>query len=91
VVGRETLAGRPTSIITKLEELKMSTWTRSNYNVVEVEFNYDLHQFEVVQDGTVLHTITPADLDSQADIISDLNNGECVNGWEDGMGNSIYI
>jgi hypothetical protein len=69
----------------------MKTWTREGYEVVEVAFDHDLHQFEVVQDGETLFTITPPDLDNQAQIIEDLDAGEDVNGWEDGMGNTIYV
>lgn len=69
----------------------MRTWTREGYEVVETAFDHDLHQFEVVQDGETLFTITPPDLDNQAQIIEDLDAGEDVNGWEDGMGNTIYV
>jgi hypothetical protein len=69
----------------------MRTWEREGYTVVEVAFDHDLHQFEVVQDGETLFSITPPDLDNQAQIIEDLDAGEDVNGWEDGMGNTIYV
>ncbi|WP_025716052.1 hypothetical protein [Paenibacillus sp. 1-18] len=69
----------------------MKTWTRKGYEVKEVAFDHDLHQFEVVQDGETLFTITPPDLENQAQIIADLDAGEDVNGWDDGMGNTIYV
>lgn len=69
----------------------MKTWTREGYEVVEVAFDHDLHQFEVVQDGETLFTITPPDLENQAQIIADLDAGEDVNGWDDGNGNTIYV
>lgn len=69
----------------------MKKWTREGYEVVETAFDHDLHQFEVVQDGEALFTITPPDLDSQAQIIAELDDGEDVNGWEDGNGNTIYV
>lgn len=69
----------------------MKTWTREGYEVVEAAFDHDLHQFEVVQEGETLFTITPPDLESQEQIIADLDAGEDVNGWEDGNGNTIYV
>ncbi|MDQ0496369.1 hypothetical protein [Paenibacillus brasilensis] len=69
----------------------MKKWTREGYEVVEIAFDHDLHQFEVVQDGETIFTITPPDLDSQAQIIAELDAGEDVNGWEDGNGNTIYV
>lgn len=69
----------------------MRTWEREGYKVVEVEFDYDLHQFEVVRDEEVLYTITPPDMGTQESIIADLDAGEDVNGWEDGSGNTISI
>ena len=70
----------------------MRTWVRNGYKVVEVEFDYDLHQFEVVRDsGEIIATITPFDLDDQNDIIEALDAGQGVEGWEDGHGNTITI
>lgn len=76
----------------------MKTWERKNkdgyfwYEINEVSFDGDLHEFMVVKEGgEVVGTITPSDLENQAEIIEDLNNGEGVNGWEDGMGNTIHI
>ncbi|BCJ86435.1 hypothetical protein [Effusibacillus dendaii] len=69
----------------------MKTWERKGYTVVEKEFDHDLHEFEVVKGGEVVATITPADLDDMNRIIEDLDNGEDVNGWEDGMGNTISV
>lgn len=69
----------------------MNTWTREGYQVVEVAMDADLHQFEVIQDGEVIAKIVPADIEAMEQIVSDLNEGEDVNGWEDGMGNTIYI
>ena len=76
----------------KKEEKQMRTWVRNGYKVVEVEFDYDLHQFEVVRDsGEIIATITPFDLDDQNDIIKALDAGQGVEGWEDGHGNTITI
>lgn len=74
----------------KKEEKQMRTWVRNGYKVVEVEFDYDLHQFEVISDnGEIIATITPPDLDNQNEIIKALDAGEDVEGWEDGHGNTI--
>ena len=69
----------------------MKTWERESYAVVEKEFDYDLHEFEVIQNDKVIATITPGSLDEMQDIIKDLDAGECVDGWEDGKGNTIRI
>jgi hypothetical protein len=39
----------------------------------------------------VIATITPADLDDMQRIVEALDAGEDVNGWDDGMGNTIHI
>lgn len=69
----------------------LRTWTRINYMVQEIPFDHDLHEFQVIKNDKVVATITPADIESQTVIISDLDAGEDVNGWEDGMGNTIHI
>lgn len=69
----------------------MKTWVRETYTVEMVEFDGDLKEFEVVKDGEVIATITPATIEDMEQIIEDLDNGEDVNGWEDGMGNVISI
>ena len=69
----------------------MRVWKREGYEVHEVEFDGDLHEFEVVKDGEVVATITPDSIEAMNQIIEDLNNGEDVDGWEDGMGNTINI
>mgnify|MGYP001241952546 CR=1 FL=1 len=69
----------------------MRIWERKGYMVVEKEFDHDLHEFDVVKDGEVIATITPADLEDMQQIVEALDAGENVNGWEDGMGNTIYI
>ena len=70
----------------------MKTWIRKGYKVREIEFDYDLHQYQVVRDnGEIIATITPPDLDNQNEIIKALNAGEDVAGWEDGHGNTITI
>jgi hypothetical protein len=70
----------------------MKTWIRKGYKVREKEFDYDLHQYQVVRDnGEIIAIITPPDLDNQNEIIKALNAGEDVDGWEDGHGNTITI
>lgn len=69
----------------------MRVWKREGYQVVEVAFDGDLHEFEVVKGEEVVATITPADIEDMNRIIEDLDNGEDVNGCEDGMGNTIAI
>lgn len=70
-------------------------WERKGYTVQEVEFDGDLHHFEVIQsvNGGAVHiaTIEPETIDDMKEIIADLDAGEDVNGWEDGNGNTISI
>lgn len=73
------------------ERIRMRVWEREGYTVVEKEYDRDLHEFDVVKGGEVVATITPADLNDMARIVEDLDNGADVNGWEDGMGNTISV
>ncbi|PFY13880.1 hypothetical protein [Bacillus pseudomycoides] len=69
----------------------MRTWNREGYQVVEIDFDFDLHAFEVIKDEELIATITPNTIEDMQQIIEALDNGEDVNGWEDGMGNTISI
>jgi len=69
----------------------MKVWMREGYEVVEKPFDGNLHEFEIVKGDEVVGTITPDSLEDQARIIADLDAGEDVNGWEDGMGNTIRV
>ena len=69
----------------------MRAWKRNGYIIEEREFDYDLHCFAVVQIEKEDQIITPDSIESMNSIIIDLNNGEDVDGWEDGMGNTITI
>ena len=69
----------------------METWKREGYIVKEKEFDFDLHEFDVIKNNEVIATITPDSLRSMQEIIVDLNRGDCVDGWEDGKGNTIHI
>lgn len=78
----------------KLEEWEMSRnmkmWNRGTYTVEMIDYDMDLKGFEIVQ-GDNIQTIYPATLEDMEVIIADLDAGEDVNGWEDGMGNTINI
>lgn len=69
----------------------MRTWERKNYTVEERELDYDLHEFAVIQNGEIIGIIVPDTIEVMEQIIDDLDNGEDVTSWEDGMGNTIYI
>ena len=68
--------------------MNIKVWERNNYKVCEREFDYDLHKFVIVQFGMV-QTIIPNTIEDNQIIITDLNNGLDVNGWDDGAGNTI--
>lgn len=69
----------------------LKTWERNTYTVEEREFDGDLHEFDVVKDGEVIATINPETIEDMQAIIEDLDNGEDVDGWEDGNGNTINL
>ncbi len=70
----------------------MKTWKRTGYKVIERSFDYDLHEFDVIRDdGEIIATITPDSIKLMREIITDLDAGEGVDGWEDGKGNMIRI
>ncbi len=70
-------------------EIRM--WERKGYSVVEMEFDGELHTFDIIKGEEVIATITPNTIEDMNQIIKDLDNGEDVDGWEDGMGNTISI
>lgn len=74
----------------------MRTWQREGYKVVEIDFDGDLHEFEIIkqdyiEDDELVATITPSTIEDMEQIIMDLDSGEDVVGWEDGKGNTISI
>lgn len=71
----------------------MRIWERDGYIIREVDFDYDLHEFEIVVDGEVKATITPDTIEDMEDIIQALNDGAdpVAEGWEDGTGNTISL
>lgn len=71
--------------------MAIKVWEREGYRVEEKEFDYDLHQFDVIKNGETIATITPATIEDMKQIIEDLDAGEDVDGWEDGNGNTISI
>lgn len=70
--------------------MELRTWERKGYTVEMVVHDYDLRVFEVIQ-GDKVQTIYPATIEDMQAIIEDLDNGEDVDGWEDGNGNTIVI
>lgn len=70
--------------------MELQTWARGTYTVEMVEHDHDLKAFEITQ-GDRVQTIYPATIEDMESIIEDLDNGEDVNGWEDGLGNTIVI
>ena len=69
----------------------LRTWERNTYIVEEKEFDGDLHEFDVIKNGEVIATINPETIEDMQAIIEDLDNGEDVDGWEDGNGNTINL
>lgn len=68
----------------------MNEWIREGYTVEERPFDADLHCFAVLKDdGEEVAVIYPADLEQMASIVEDLDAGADVDGWEDGLGNTI--
>lgn len=67
--------------------------SKSKIIVNEVDFDYDLHCFEVYIDKKYLGSIYPDDIESMESCIKDLDDGnDPINYmWEDGMGNSCNI
>lgn len=57
--------------------------------IIEVDYDYDLHMFEVYKGDDLLGKITPATIEDLDRCRSDLDNGFCpiCDGWEDGNGN----
>src|SRR5690625_3725871 len=54
------------------EEIKMRTWERNGYEVVEVDFDGDLKEFEVIKNEEIIATITPDSVEAMNQIIEDL-------------------
>ncbi len=68
------------------------TWRRNGYTVVMRDFDGDLKVFDIIgDDGVTIDTIYPATIVDMLSIIIDLDNGACVDGWENGNGSTIRI
>lgn len=65
-------------------------WIRNSYKVEMVDHDYDLKAFKVIQDDEV-QMIYPVSIEDMNYIIECLDSGEEVDGWEDGIGNTIVI
>lgn len=69
-------------------------WYPDNQGLFTIEFHGCDQRWvyeDVVKNGETIATITPGDIEEMEDIITALDDGEDVDGWEDGMGNTIYI
>lgn len=67
-----------------------NTWIRENCEIREVDCDADRHTFEVFDTtGNYMGVIDADDADQTREIASQLNNGEDIEGWEDGHGNTI--
>ena len=66
-------------------------WTREGYTIEMIDFDFDLKHFLVKQENGMTHTIAPATIEDMKEIVKALDNGEDVDGWEDGKWNTISI
>lgn len=81
-----------TKYIKTIDSDGMGTWAFENGVVVrEVEFDNDLHEFEITL-GDKRATVTPSDIGDMEACIEALDEG-CAPvgyfGWEDGLGNDV--
>lgn len=70
------------------------TWEFANGIIVlEQEFDYDLHCFEVYNGDIYLGKVVPGSLKDMESCIDALDNGEdpISAGWEDGLGNACTL
>ncbi len=67
----------------------MRTWKNNGYIINEVDYDYDLHAFEVYKNGNFLGGIYPDDIANMESCIKDLDSGKdpVTDGWDDGCGN----
>lgn len=69
----------------------MKTWNVDTLTIYETEFDYDLHVFDVYNNGKFLGTIYPASVEDMQHCVAEFDNG--VNPieahWEDGNGNTL--
>lgn len=72
----------------------MRTWKFENGIIVkEMEFDYDLHKFEVYHGEKYLGSVYPDSIKDMISCIADLDAGKdpISNGWEDGCGNGCTL
>lgn len=69
----------------------LRTWQRKGYTVEEQEFDYNLHKFVVIQEDEEDQEIVPDSIEVMKEIIHALDNGEDVDGWENGNGETIKV
>lgn len=72
----------------------MKTWKTNVVTINEVDFDHDLHAFEVYSPNEkLLGIINPDSVEDMHRIIGDLNKGACpvTDRWEDGNGNTCTI
>jgi hypothetical protein len=72
----------------------MKTWKTALVTIEEVNFDHDLHAFEVYNHGgAMIGTINPDSVEVMEVLIADLDNGACpvADSWEDGNGNTCSV
>jgi len=71
----------------------MKEWGNNGITVVEVDYNYDLHAFDVYNGDIFLGSVYPATIEDMEECIKALDRGEdpVTDGWEDGCGNACLI
>lgn len=72
----------------------MRTWNFDNgIEVLESEYDYDLHCFKVYNRANYLGTIYPNTIEDMENCIRELDNGSdpITDDWEDGMGNCCTL
>lgn len=70
---------------------EMGAWELPSGVIVrEVDYDYDLHAFDVCYNGRT-HTVVPKDIGDMMDCIADLNAGAdpVFDGWNDGLGYNL--
>ena len=72
-----------------------TTWVTPLVTVVLEKYNYHLGRFDVFRnsDKAYLGPIFPPDIDTEALLAADLDEGACpiADHWEDGDGNTCHI
>lgn len=69
-------------------------WNFENgISVVEMDYNYDLHSFDVYNGDIFLGTVYPSDIEEMKKCIECLDGGKdpISDFWEDGCGNSCSL